>query len=101
MNCARHQAQGKTIDAEVLTPKYDVANSIVVRQHADDDLAFEQVADIRCGLETDCRQLAHPVRPTYICDHPISGGGKVCGHHRAHVTETDKADCALHQRAVV
>ncbi len=31
VNCAGHQSRRKTVDAEILTPKDDVANSVVVR----------------------------------------------------------------------
>src|ERR1700730_3646637 len=101
MNCAAHQSRGKTVDAALRMPKYDVANGGVVRQHADDDIAAEQPGDIRGGLETERHELAHLVRATDICDHPTSGGGKVCGHRRAHVTKIDKADFALHRQAAV
>jgi len=98
VNCAGHQSRRKTVDAKVLTPKYDVANSGIVRQHADDDRTIEQLGDIRRGLETERRELVHLVGATNIRDHPKSGGGKVCGHRRSHVTKTDKADFTLHRR---
>ena len=52
----------------------------------------KQVGDVRCGLEAKRRELAHLLRTADIGDDPMSGGGKVCGHRRTHVTEADKAD---------
>ena len=101
MNCAGRQSHGQAVDTEIRASKHDVADSVVVRQHADDDLAVEQVGDIRRGIEPERYELAHLVRATDIRDHPPSGGGEICGHRRAHVAKTDEADVSLHRPAAV
>src|SRR3977135_4723472 len=77
MNRARHQSKGKTIEAEIGTPEHDVTNSRIVRQHADDDLAVEQVADIRCGIETERSEPVYLIGATDIRDHAMSCPGEV------------------------
>ena len=99
MDRAGHQTRGQTVETIVAATEHDFAHGIVVRQHADDDLAVEQVADIRCGAETERLKLADLIRAADIGDHPSSGGGEVCGHRRSHVTKADKADFAHGRRA--
>jgi len=94
----RLQSRGESFSADVCAPKRGLENGVVVRQHADDDLAVEQIGDLGRGPETECRELVHPVRATDIGDYPTPRGGKVCRHRRAHVTEADKADFALFGR---
>src|SRR5882762_522501 len=101
MNRARHQPKGKTVEAEIGTPEHDVMNSRIVRQHADDDLAVEKVADIRCGIETERSEPVYLVGATDIRDHAMSGCGEIHGHRRAHVTKPDKADLTLRRPARV
>jgi hypothetical protein len=52
-------------------------------------------------LEAKRRELALLLRTADIGDHPVSGGGKVGGHRRAHLTKADKADFTLGRRAAV
>jgi hypothetical protein len=92
MNSAAFQSRGETSDAKVFLPKYDVTNRGVVRQHADDDISVEEVCDFRRGLKAERREFIHLIWATDVCNHPMSGGGKVCGHRLPHVTETDKAN---------
>ena len=94
MNCAAFQSRNEALDAGVFLSEHNVANRRVVRQHADDDPAVEQVGDLRCGVETEPSELAHLIRATVTGDHPISGRGEVCGHRRPHMAEADKADFA-------
>src|SRR5947209_6234982 len=101
MNGAGRQSQGKTLDAKVRTPKHDVTRGRVVREHADDGLAVKQLGNVCCWTETQCRELVHLIGTTDIRDHSTSGRGKVCGHRRAHVTKTDKADLAMHGPATI
>ena len=98
MNGAALQSNAK---AEICLSKRDIENGVVVRQHADDDIAVEKIGDIRRWPETKCSELVHAVRPTDIGDDLPSDGGKVCGHCRAHATEADKADFAQFRQAGV
>src|SRR5258708_27990811 len=60
MNCAAPQSNTK---AEVRASKRDIENGVVVRKHADDDVAVEQIVDIRRGAETEGGDLIHPLLP--------------------------------------
>jgi hypothetical protein len=70
-------------------------HGIVIRQHTDDDLAVEQVTDIRCGPETACLELADLIRATDIGNHLQSLGREVPGHRRAHAAKANKTDFSL------
>ena len=94
MDRAWHQTRCKTAKVIVVATKHDFAHGGVVRQHADNELAVEQIAHIGRRLETQCFELAHPIRASDIGEHPSSGGREVRCHCRSHVTETDKADFA-------
>ena len=69
MDCAALQSRSEAGDAEVFSPKHDGANGSVVRQHADDDLAIEEIGDVRCGHETERSELGRLIRATDICNH--------------------------------
>jgi hypothetical protein len=75
MNCAAPQSNGEPFNAGARSPKCGVENGVVVRQHADDDLAVEQIGDIGRGLETEFCELVHAVLMTDIGDYLSSGGG--------------------------
>ena len=89
------QPHGEAVDAAIAAPEYDVADGGIVGQHADHDLAIEQVGDVGRRLEAERRELVHLVRATDIGDHPMAGAGKVRSHRGAHVTKADKTDFAL------
>src|SRR5208337_1541622 len=95
MNCATLQPRDETLEAGVVSPERDIANGGVVRHHADDDVAVEQVGKLRGGVETERREPVHLVRATDVGSHPMSARDKVCGHRRPHAAKTDKADFAL------
>src|SRR5580698_10627251 len=95
MNGAGSQTLGEAIEPDRFAAEHDFANGGVVRQHADDDLALEQVGDVQCGLEAKRHELALLLRTANIGDNSASGGGKVGGHCRAHLTKTDKTDLTL------
>src|SRR5260370_41184943 len=97
MDRARHQARGQHVERIVAAAEYDVAHGVIIRQHAYDDLAVEEVTDIRCGPEAERLELPDLLRATDIADHPAAGGDEVCGHRRSHVTKADEADFA-HER---
>src|ERR1700730_10809208 len=99
MNGAGSQTLREAIEPDRLAAEHDFANGGVIRQHADDDLAVKEIGDVRCGLEAKRRELALLLRTANIGDHPTPGGGKVCRHCRAHLTETDKADLSFGRRA--
>ena len=82
-----HQTRGQTV---VPVTEHDFAHGIVVRQHADDDLAIEQVTDVRCGPEADCLKLADLIGVADICDYRASGSREICGHRRSHATKADE-----------
>ncbi len=92
MDGAGHQTRGQTVEIVAAVTEYDFPYGIVVRQHADDDAAVEQVADIRRGVETERLEFTKLIRAADIGDHPSSGGREVCGHRPSHVTKADKAD---------
>src|SRR5881227_3933775 len=94
MDCAGHQTRGQTVETDVPATEHDFAHGIVVRQHADDNLAVEQIANIGRRSETECLKPADLVRAADIGDHPSPGGCEVRGHRRSHVTKADKADFA-------
>ena len=99
MDRAGHQPRGETVETKVFATEYDFAHGVVVRQHADDKLAVEQVNDIRCGPETERLKLADLIRAANICDYPASGRHEVGGHRRSHVTKADKTDFTLQRSA--
>src|SRR3984893_4313701 len=101
MNGAGSQTLREAIEPDRLAAEHDFANGGVIRQHADDDLAVEEIGDVRCGLEAKRRRLALLLRTANISDHPASGGGEVCRHCRAHLTKADKPDLTLGRRAAV
>jgi hypothetical protein len=86
MNGAGSQTLGEAIEPERFAAEHDFPNGGVIRQHADDDLAAEEIGNVRCGLEAKRRELVFLLRTTNIGDHPASGGGEVGGHCRAHLT---------------
>src|SRR5216684_2532768 len=98
MDRAGHHTRGQTVEVNISATKHDFARGIVVRQHADDDLAVEQVTDIRCGPETERLKPAYLIPAADICDYPSSGGREVCGHRGSHVTKADKTDFTRHRR---
>src|SRR5580698_1767899 len=101
MNGAGSQTLGEAIEPDRFAAEHDFANGGVVRQHADDDLALAQVGDVQCGLEARRHELAWLLRTANIGDNSASGGGKVGRPRRAHLTNTDKSDLTLGQRAAV
>jgi hypothetical protein len=92
MDCAGRQTVGEADETGIVAPEYDFARGIIVRQHADDDLAFEKLGDIRRGLKIKRLKLLHLIWTTNVSGHTSAGGGKICGHCRAHATETNKAN---------
>ena len=92
MNCAALQSGGETLDAVAFAAKDHVPNGGVVGQHADDDLAVEQPAEVHRGLKTQRSELLHLIRVADIGDDPAPGGDQVRRHRCPHVTEADKAD---------
>jgi hypothetical protein len=65
-------------------------HGIIVGQHGDDDLAIEQVADVRCGPETQRRKLRYLIGATEKCNYRASSGREICSHRRSHATKTDQ-----------
>src|ERR1700723_3199375 len=79
-----HQPGGKTIERMVLAAKNNLSYRVVVGQHADDELAVEQVADIRRGREAERLEFGPLAFAPNIGAHRPPGGREVCGHRRAH-----------------
>jgi hypothetical protein len=94
MNCAALQSRCETLDAGVFSPEDDVANRGVIREHADDDLAVEEVGEFHCGSEAEPDQRAHLIRSADISGDAIRRVGEVRRHRGPHVTKTDKPDFA-------
>ena len=63
-------------------------------------LAFKKLGEIRCGFKIKRFKLLHLVWATDVSGHVSSGGGKVCGHCRAHATETNKANVTFRSQRV-
>ena len=66
MNGARHQTPGKAVGAEIGAPVNNLANSVIVRQHADDDFAIEQVYEICRCLESERHKVARLLATTHV-----------------------------------
>jgi hypothetical protein len=79
--------------------RHDFAHRRIVRQHADDDVAIEQVGEIRRRFDTERRQLAHLLCAANMSNHSVAEGDEICRHRRAHATKADKSDPALHCHA--
>src|SRR5437879_11916548 len=94
---AGHQTRSKTIESIITATEHDFADGIVVRQHADDELAIEQIADVGRRPETKRLKFANLIRTPDIRDHPSSGSREVSGHCRSHMPQADKADFAYDQ----
>ena len=101
MNGTRSQTRSETIEADFFAAEYDLANRGVIRQHADDNFAAEEIGDVRCGLEAERRELALLLRTANISDHLASGRDEVGGHCRAHLTKADKTNLTIGWRATV
>jgi hypothetical protein len=99
MDCAGHQTRGQTVEANLPATEHNFAHDFVVRQHADDDVAVEQIANVRGGPQTECLKLADPIRAADMGDHLSSLGREVCGHRRSHAAEADKSNFAQRRRA--
>ena len=93
MNCAVLQSRCETLG--LFSPEDHVANGGVIRQHADDDPAVEEVGEFQCGSKTEPDEGTHLVWSTDITSDPTSRRSKVRGHRRPHMAEANKSDCAL------
>src|SRR5437763_10556671 len=96
---AGHQTRSKTIESIITATEHDFAHGIVVRQHADDELAIEKIADVGRRPETERRKFANLIRTPDIRDHPSSGSREIRGHCRCHVPQANKADTGYDRRA--
>jgi len=99
MDRARLEACGEAL--ALLAPEDDLAHGLVVRQHADDDLAAEQVGKIGGGFEPERHQRSHLLRAPHAGDHGMAGGDEIRGHGRAHAAKADKPNVALRAAAAV
>src|SRR5438270_14001334 len=84
MDRARPQSCGKALDAEVSASKNDLADRVIIREHADDDLAVEQMGNVGCRLETERPKLVQAIRTTDIGDHGKTSCGQVFRHGSSH-----------------
>src|ERR1700719_2609491 len=98
MDRTGHQTRRQALRIIGPTAEHDLAHCIVIGQHADHDLAVEQVADVRGWLETERLKLGELISAADISDHGPSGGCEVCGHCRSHVAKADEADIAHERR---
>ena len=92
MDCAGHQTFGEADEIGIVAPEHDFPRSVIVRHHADDDVAFEELGEIRRRFKTKRLKPLHLVWTTDVSGNVSSRGGKVCGHCGAHATETNKAN---------
>jgi hypothetical protein len=92
MDSAGHQTLAKANEPNVFASEYDFASSVIVSQHADDNLTFEQPGEIRRRLKREGFKPVDLISATDVSDHTTSGGCKVCSHCSAHATETNKAN---------
>jgi hypothetical protein len=79
--------------------EHDFTHRIVVRQHADDDLAIEQVPDVRRGPDADCRKSIDLIGAADICDYRPSCSCEICSHCRSHATKADETYFAQNESA--
>jgi hypothetical protein len=90
MDRAGHQTRGQALKIIVAAAEHDLAHGIVIGQHADHDLAVEQVADVRRGPETERLKLGELISAADAGDHGPSGGCEVCCHCGSHVTKANE-----------
>src|SRR6266481_5891513 len=100
MDRAGHQTRCQTVEIIVAASKNDFAHGRVVRQHTDNELTVEQIADIRRWPETKRLKLANPIRASDAGNHPTPAGREIRSHRHSNVTKTDKADFAHDRRTV-
>jgi hypothetical protein len=100
MHRAGHEAGSQTIEFELVAPaKDDIMNGRVIRQHTDDDVAFEQIPDLERRLHAERGKLFGAIWLPDIGGNPAAAGGQVSCHHAAHTTEPDKPDATLDRLA--
>src|ERR1700757_34632 len=74
--------------------KEDVPDNLVVWQHAEDDLAIEQVRQMQGGYHPACAEFLGLRRPSHIGVHRVAGGREVRRHRATHQAKAYKPDLA-------
>ena len=75
--------------------EYRLANRAVVRQHADDEIAVEQIGNAEFRLQAEGPYCRRAVRTANIGGHPAAAGREIGRHGAAHATQPDKADASV------
>jgi hypothetical protein len=76
-------------------------NGGIIRQHADDDVAFEQILDFQGRVQAERSKLFGTIGMPSIGGNPAAAGGQVGCHDAAHAAEPDKPDPTLEGLATV
>src|ERR1700751_6270813 len=90
MDRSGHQAVGKSVKSTVPAAKHDLAHRVVVGQHADDELAVEQVTHICRSPDTERLEFGDLIFATDIGDHRPPGCRAVCGHRSVHAAKPNE-----------
>jgi hypothetical protein len=80
--------------------EYRLANRAVVRQHADDDIAVEQIGNAEFRLQAKAPDFRRTVGTANIGDHRAAAGREIGRHGAAHATQPDKADASIQRLAM-
>jgi len=80
--------------------EYRLANRAVVRQHADDDIAVEQIGNAELRLQAKAPDFRRTVGAANIGDHRAAAGREIGRHGAAHATQPDKADASIQRPAL-
>jgi hypothetical protein len=75
--------------------EYCLANRGGVRQHADDEIAVEQIGNAEFRLEAEVPNFRRAVWTANIGNHPAAAGHEIRCHGAAHMTQPDKADASV------
>ena len=75
--------------------EYCLGHRGVVRQHADDEIAIEQIGNAEFRLKAEGPDFRGTVRTANIGDDPAAAGREIGCHRVAHATQPDKADASL------
>lgn len=76
--------------------EYRLADSLIVRQHADNEIAVEQISDAEFRLQAEMLHFRHTVRTANMGDHPAAPGRQIGCYGAAHATQPDKADASVY-----
>jgi hypothetical protein len=80
--------------------EYRLANRAVVGQHADDEIAAEQIGSAAFRLNAEGPNFRRALRTANIGDHPAADSREIGSDRAAHATQSDKADPSIYGPAL-